>query len=275
MTDTVTFARIESGGEAPAVWHPGWLPDVDLFPDLAELVDERKRLEAQRDVTGKALRQASAALAAHEAQREHDLRAAFAAEEPDKEIPDEREQLAAAVADAQLRSNAAVGALIDQTNRCIATVVEKRHQWIGILEERERAADQEDRELVARLLELRSSRADFGALEYWIERTGGPVRPMTADRPPITVSGAELPQAHFPYASVGRPLSTDLAVAERERRAIFIETYRTDRDIIIDEDAEQSLSIMAAPTGEVSDAEIKRAEHQLRGALAGQPGALV
>ncbi len=275
MTDTLTFARIESGGEAPAVWDPGWLPDVDMFPDLAELVAERKRLEAQRHAAGKVLRAATDALAAHEKQRDHDLRAAFAAEEPDKEIPDERQRLAGAVAEAQLRSNAAVGALIDQTNRCIATVVEKRHHWVGVLEERERAADEEDRALVARLNELRRSRADFGALEYWIERTGGVVRPMSPDRPPITASGAEIPQAHYPYSAIGRPLSSDLDVAERERRAIFIKSYRTDRDIIVDEDAEQHLATMETPVGELSDAEIQRAEHQLREGLAGTPGALV
>ena len=58
-----------------------------MFPDLAELVAERKRLEAQRHAAGKVLRAATDALAAHEKQRDHDLRAAFAARNLTRRFP--------------------------------------------------------------------------------------------------------------------------------------------------------------------------------------------
>lgn len=276
MTDTMTHARIESGNEAPAVWHDEWLPDVDLFPELTELVQEMGRLKAQRQTASANTRRISEALETHEKQRDDELRAAYAAGEPGRKIPDEREKLKAELEDAQAHANAAVGALLDHINHCVATVVEKRKEWIGFIQEREAIADAEDAALVAQILELRKNRANFSALEYWIERTGGPVRPPSANRPTITSWGAQDIGAHFPYGSIARPFSTDPEVAQREKDEIMRESYATHGDILISDEQSRAREAAALrPGGEVDEAEVLRANRQLRGALAGEPGALV
>jgi len=247
MTDTMTHARIESGNEAPAVWNDEWLPDVDLFPELTELVQEMDRLKAQRQTASANTRRISEAVETHEKQRDDELRAAYAAGEPDKKIPDEREKLKADLEDAQAHANAAVGALLDHINLCIATVVEKRKEWIGFIQEREAIADAEDAALVAQILELRKNRANFSALEYWIERTGGPVR----------------------------PLSTDPTVAQREKDEIMRESYATHGDVFISDEESRAREAGQQRPGEVNEAELQRASRELRGALAGESGALV
>jgi hypothetical protein len=272
--DTMTHAPIRKGDEAPAVLADEWLPRVDLFTELTELVQEMDRLKAQRATASAHTRSCSEALENHEQQRDAELRNAYATGEPDRVIPDERDKLKAALEDAQAHANAAVGALLDHINHCIATVVEKRREWIGLLDERERVADEEDAALVAQLMELRKNRANFSALEYWLERTGGPVRAPGPDRPAITAWGAAEPMAHFPYGSIARPLSSSPEIAEREKRAIFMESYRTHGDVVISDEQSEAREAAAQLPGEVSGAAVLDAERQLRGALAGEPGAI-
>jgi hypothetical protein len=237
MSDTVTFTRITGTAAAPAVWQEGWLPDLDVFPELTEAREKAQRLRAAWDTAAGRRRDVEARIEAYSEQRKATMRDAYLHGESSPQVKDESEKLAAELVEAKEHAQAAGEAFTEHLNDCIGLVIEHRDEWQSEIEAFDAGVASQMRVLVAQMTELRSRRDHHSRLAHWIERT---------------VRGGELPAEHFPYSEVIAPLPGDQQAEDARLQEAF----------------ERSYAGGLAPERRATDAEARALEAQ---ALAPQP----
>jgi hypothetical protein len=196
MSDTVTFARITGSDSAPALFNPGWLPDIEAFPELTQAREDYMRLRAAWSDAGARGRELEERIEADQARRDAALRDAYAAGEVNPQPEAEDDTLKVELAAAAQQAQAAVTAFLDHINNTIQLVLEHRQEWQGEIAAFEQNLDSEVQALLVRATELRAKRGHYGRLEHWIQRV---------------TEGAEMPVAHFPYSDIAAPPSGDPA----------------------------------------------------------------
>jgi hypothetical protein len=227
MSDTLTeprFVHVKGEGDSPAVFHPGWLPDIETFPELTQAREEWFRLRDAWQAAGEHRRVIEEKIQNDKERRELDLKHAYLAGDEAK-LEAEDETLKAELVEAQAQGQAAASAFVEHINRCIALVIERRESWFASIDLYQQEIDEEVRALMEQAARLRTKRGNFGRFELWVERTGGRVRPPTADRPGINFCGADEPHAHFQYAMVPMPASGDVAEEEARAAEAFMRAY--------------------------------------------------
>ncbi len=220
MSETLTeprFVRITGSAEAPAVFLPGWLPDIETFPELAQARAEWMRLRDAWQAAGERRRVAEAKIENDLKRRELALRDAYLAGE-DAKLEPEDEALKAQVVEARVQGQAALSAFLEHINRTIALVIERREAWFAAIDEYQLGIDEQIEALAQQAARLRTERGNFARFEHWVERTGGRVRPATAGRPGVNFCGADEPHAHHPYSEIAMPPAS--GVREEEARMV-------------------------------------------------------
>ncbi len=227
MTDKLTEARyvpITSQEQAPAVFREGWLPDTDAFPELAEAREKLAALNQAR-ADARARQTLVVEKMENDAQRrELEMRDAYLrGERPPLEAEDP--DLKAELLQAQEQGHAATSAYLEQINRCVALVVERREAWFATIDLYQAEIDAEVQRLMEEAAKLRTKRGNFTRFELWCERTGGRVRPATQERPGTTQCGADYPADHFPYADMPLPVSGDAVEEEARMTEFFMRSF--------------------------------------------------
>lgn len=213
MSDTVTeqeFVRITGTDTGPATWLPGWLPDLDVFPDLSHARAEYMRLRDVWTVAGVRRRSLEAQIEAATEQRKGALRDAILAGEDSPQVDDESEALAGELVEAKEHAQAATSAFLEHINHCIVLVVEHRREWTGAITEFQQGLDDEVQALVDRATEIRQQRGHYSRLEHWIQRT---------------VEGASTPFSHFPYSEIATPPSGDPVEEQARDLELMLKSY--------------------------------------------------
>lgn len=227
MSDTLTeprFVRVTGADNAPACFRPGWLPDLDAFPELMQARAEWFRLRDAWDAAGQRRRLIEEKMENDRERRELALRDALLAG-GEAQLESEDETLQAELADASAQAQAAAGAFVEHINRCIVLVIEKREAWFASIDLYQQEIDEQVRALMEQAAKLRTKRGDFARFEHWVERTGGRVRPPTPERPGVGFCGADEPHAHFGYADIPMPLSGNVAEEEARAADAFMRAY--------------------------------------------------
>jgi hypothetical protein len=199
----VTHVPITGYETSAAVFHPGWLPDIEVFPELVELRREFLRLRDQWNEKSARVHEVRDRVEAEKQRRSDALADAYGTVDGEPEqVADQSKELEAELQSAREHSNAAAKAFVAHINRCIATVVEQGPGWIGEIEALDAEHAAEIRRLEEQLLEARRRGSAFPRLRHWIERTA--------------FSGAKMPADHFPFSEIPAPRSGD-PKDERER----------------------------------------------------------
>lgn len=210
MSDTVTFTRITGSDMAPAVLQQGWLPDLDVFPELTEAREKAQRLRAAWDTAAGRRREVEARIEAYSEQRKATMRDAYLHGENSPKVKDESEKLAAELVEASEHAQAACEAFTEHLNDCIGLVIEHRDEWQSEIEAFDGTVASELRALEVQVMELGARRGHYSRLAHWIERT---------------VRGGELPAAHFPYSEVAAPMPEDQKAYEARSAEMFERAY--------------------------------------------------
>lgn len=210
MSDTVTFTRITGSDMAPAVLQAGWLPDLDVFPELTEAREKAQQLRAAWDKAAARRRDVEARIEAYSEQRKAMMRDAYLHGESSPQVKDQSEKLAAELVEASEHAQAACEAFTEHLNYCIGLVIEHRDEWQAEIEAFDGSVDSELRALQVQVTELCARRGHYARLAHWIERT---------------VRGGELPVEHFPYSEVTAPLPEDQKAYEARSAEIFERAY--------------------------------------------------
>ncbi len=227
MSDTLTeprFVRVTGADNAPACFRPGWLPDLDAFPELTEARAEWFRLRDAWQAAGEHRRLIEEKIENDKERRDLALRDAVLAGN-DAHLEGEDETLKAELADANAQAQATAGAFVEHINRCIALVIERREAWFASIDVYQQDIDEQVQALMEQAAKLRTKRGDFARFEHWVERTGGRVRPPTPDRPGVGFCGAEEPHLHHGYADVPMPPSGNVAEEEARAAEAFMRAY--------------------------------------------------
>jgi hypothetical protein len=214
MSDTVTeqeFARITGMETGPAVWLPGWLPDLDVFPELTEARAQYLRLRDVWSAAGQRQRDLEAQIEASKEQREASLRDAILAGDDGPQAEGDAGKLTAEVAEAKEHTHAASSAFLSHINSTIALVIEHRQEWLGAITAFNESVEDEIAAVVAQARELRNKFGNYWRLQHWIHRTA--------------VDAAEMPAYHFPFAEIGLPLSGDPAEEAARLRGFMEASY--------------------------------------------------
>jgi hypothetical protein len=250
MSDTETVVRIEDKGNAPAVWLPGWMPDLDVFPELTEARDELHRTRAAWYAAGERRHDLQERVEGEAERRKTALRAAYLAGEQNAQVQDDGPELRLELAAAAEQSQAALEAYIECINRVIIVVVEHQEDWLGEITEFQEGVDSAVQALIDQATALRAKRGNFGRLEHWIQRT---------------VSGAQTPYDHFPYSDIPAPFSGDPDEEEARLRAFMLASYagglRPDKPVSDERMAEvverNAASQRRSPVADGQEAEIE------------------
>jgi hypothetical protein len=197
------FVRINGSETAPACFLRGWVPDVEVFPELTEARSEWLRLDAALNAAGARRRELEEVIEGAKVKRAAALKDALLAGEPEPQADAEDNTLVAELAAAKEQGQAAATALVECINRTIALVIEHYDEWQGSITEFERGVDGEVEALLAQARTLRLKRGNFFRLQHWLQRTG--------------VQGADMPAYHHPFSEIAPPPSGDpLEEAERD-----------------------------------------------------------
>jgi hypothetical protein len=227
MSDTLTeprFVPVTGTNNAPAVFSPGWLPDLETFPELTQARAEWFRLHDAWQAAGEKRRLIEARLENDQERRELALRDTILAGQ-DAKLEAEDGTLTADLAEAKAQAHAASSAFLAHINRTIALVIERRESWFASIDLYQQDIDEQVQALMEQAAKLRTQRGSFARLEHWVERTGGRVRPVTADRPGVNFCGADEPHAHFPYSDIAVPPSGNVAEEEAQATAFFMQSF--------------------------------------------------
>ncbi len=228
MTDTLTepkFARITGYADSAAVFDPGWLPDLDAFPELVEARAEYLRLRDAWQATGERRSVIQSKIDNDRERRELALRDSYLAGNTTAQLEDADEALRAELENVKAQANASAGAFLEHINRCIALVIERREAWFAVIDEYQHGIDEDVAALAEQIAKLRTKRGNFARFEHWAERTGGRVRPPTSDRPGTNQCGATEPYAHIQYSEVPAPDSGVKAEDEARLAEFFMKSY--------------------------------------------------
>jgi hypothetical protein len=199
--------------------NPGWLPDLEVFPELVEARSELLRLREAWVSTGAKASALERELDRDADRRRLDLRDAYLAGD-DATLASASKRLTAELQEAEAQAQAAAMAWLEHVNRCVALVIERRHAWFGSIDQYKAEIDGEVQELMEQAAKLRTRRDNFARFEHWAERTGGPVRPGG-----VSFSGAEDAFAHFPYSDIEAPASGDARDEEERMTAWFMKSF--------------------------------------------------
>ena len=132
MSDTVTarpLVRIDGSDQAPACFSPGWIPNIDVFPELSDALRENQRLRAAWDAASVRRRELEEYAEAEAKRRKTALRDAYLSGAEDAQMEAEDETLKAELVAAKEHSQAAVSAFIEHINQTIALVAEHGQGW--------------------------------------------------------------------------------------------------------------------------------------------------
>jgi hypothetical protein len=190
MSETATFTPITGMEVGPAVWLPGWLPDIDAFPELVEARSEYKRLHEQWSAAGGRRQVLEARLEVATEAHKAALRDAYLQGADAPKPKHDVDKLTAELAEAREHGQAAGEAYLAHINSVIGLVIEHGHEWQEEITTFQENVDAEVQALLAQALTLRTTRSNFFRLSHWIERT---------------VRGGELPMEHFPYSEIQAP----------------------------------------------------------------------
>ena len=213
MSDTVAgqeFTRVESSEIAPAVWKTDWLPDEEFFPELTGARETYLRLRAAWESAATRRRELESQMEADEAARKEALRDAYLQGEPDPQAQRPDADLVAELAAVKEQSEAAMRAYIEHINRCIALVLEHRHEWRGEISAFEAGLDGEIQALLAQAAALRTKRGGYGRLGHWIQRVQ---------------DGASLPVSHMAYGDIPLPPSGNKQEEEARTLELTLRSY--------------------------------------------------
>ena len=104
---TLNFERITGTEMAPAIMHPGWIPNSGPFPELQEAYDEYVRLRAAWQAAGQRSSELEARIEADKTLRATALRDAYLHGDENPQTADADETLSAELAEAKEHSNSA------------------------------------------------------------------------------------------------------------------------------------------------------------------------
>jgi hypothetical protein len=205
VSDTTAFVRITGEDIAPAPFRQGWLPDDSPFPELDALREKFLQLAEQKRVESANAHAIQEKIEGEKQRREVALRDAMLNGTSPDDVEDNREALAAELATAKERTQAARQALVEHINHCIEVVLEKRPEWLAQIAQREADIAAEVAELEAKLRAANARKGSAFRLEHWLERTQ---------------AGAEFAPSHIPYSDILPPPSADPAdqAALQQRR---------------------------------------------------------
>jgi hypothetical protein len=227
MTPTAewTHSSIVTGSEAPGVFKDGWLPDVNVFPELTAAREQHERIRAQSSAASSEVYRLKVQFEAAQKQQADKLREAYLAGAPEPEPADPTE-LERELAQAQERSSAASRAMFESVNRVIALVVEHREEWLDLFARAEAGHVVEAEAAQQKLREALAKKGKFNKIAHWVDRTGG--------------AAAELPALHYPYADIV------VSSGDPEQDAQFLEdamlaSYAGDVGTLISDDASRAL----------------------------------
>lgn len=210
MSDTVTFARITGSELAPACFLPGWLPDIEGFPELIEARETYLRLHAAWQAAGVRRQDLQRRIEDDKARRDEALRDAYAAGEVNPTPEPEDQSLKGELAAVRQQAQAAVEAYVDHINNCIVLVLEHRQEWQGAITASQESVDSEVEALLRKARALRAQRGDYSRLEHWLQRVA---------------EGAEMPAAHFPFSDIPLPPSGDPTEEEARDLEFRLRSY--------------------------------------------------
>jgi hypothetical protein len=241
MTPTAewTHSPIVTGSEAPGVFKDGWLPDVNVFPELTAAREQHERIRAQSSAASSEVYNLKVQIEAAHKQREDAMREAYLAGEPEPEPVEtaalERELLA----QAEERNRAASAALFQSVNSVIALVVEHREEWLELFARAEAGHVVEAEAALAKYREAVAKKGMFAKIEHWVDRTGG--------------VAAELPAMHFPYADI----EVSSGDAEQDKQDALLKSYAGDGTLISD-DRSRALEAKAQRPPAMAEEELEK-----------------
>lgn len=210
MSDTVTITRLTGMEQGPAVWLEGWLPDIDVFPELTEARAQYLRLRDGWQAAGERARDLQARIEAADEQRRAAQREAIMRGESEPKVKDDGEKLRAELAQAREHSRAAMEAYVEHVNQVIVLVSERSREWQAEIAAFDGSVDSQMRALMAQMAELRARRSHYARLTHWITRT---------------VRGGEFPPEHFPYSEIPAPPSGDPQADDARSQEAFERAY--------------------------------------------------
>lgn len=213
MSDTVTarpLVRIDGSDQAPACFSPGWIPNIDVFPELSDALRENQRLRAAWDAASVRRRELEEHAEADAKRRKTAMRDAYLSGAEDAQMEAEDETLKAELVAAKEHSQAAVSAFIEHINQTIALVAEHGQGWSDDIAAYNANINAEIAAVLDKTRELRERFGNFARLDHWIERT---------------VSGASFPPDHFPYAEIQAPPSGNPEQEEARLREFMERSY--------------------------------------------------
>jgi hypothetical protein len=213
------FQPITGTEVGPAVWHPGWLPDVSPFPELCEARADYDRLRAAWQTASQRRTELEAQLGAAGDQRAAKLRDAYLRGDENPEAGEADQTLSTELADVKVHAQAALDALIAHINNSILLVVDHRQEWLDAITRMEGSVVDEIAATEARLVALRAQTGTHGRLSHWVERTA---------------NAASFPIEHFAYAEIGVTTGDEAQDEQREMH----KSYAGDQKLIGDGQAD-------------------------------------